>query len=125
MHDFAKSIAFKLREWNGKKPFSNLKLEIVSVFILRDKINLKIKLHTKDKLIKYDRDFRKSFFKIEILNSQGMNLMEKIYKFGEKSGISNIKIRLSKQFAEKLGEVSKIHVEYGLLHDEKLIINQN
>ena len=91
IYPYVKILSFKLREYNGLKPFENLSLEIVEAYFRKMEIILKIRLITTDKLIKYDRDFRKSFVRIEILT--GNKIKAVLYKFGKKSGFSKFIIK--------------------------------
>ena len=119
---YIKLISFKLREWNGLDPFGNISLEITNLFRKNNTINFTIRLATSERLIKYDRDFRKSFFDIVIISNG--KIIKKYLKFGKKSGISKVKLDLDGFLTNNSKQNLLIKVEYGLLHSEQMIINE-
>ena len=79
---YIKKIAFKLREWNGTAPFVRLTLQINQLTLKKDNLLFVIKVSSDEKLVKYDRDFRKSFIKILIVNEK--DILYSYIKFGKK-----------------------------------------
>ena len=112
-----------MREWNGVGPFENLSIDIPILSISKNILKFTVKISSIDLLIKYDRDFRKSFFNIIIKSDS--EVIFKIPKFGNKSGVTKILLNLNEIENFSINANNFLRVEYGLLIIEKLIINKN
>ncbi len=119
IHPYIKEIAFKLREWNGLVPFKSLSIDIPEISIKNNFLLFTLKVTSKEKLVKYDRDFRKAFFNIIIKN--GTDVIFTTSKFGKKSGVSNFKIYLNSLLNFSGDNSLILRIEYGLLSIEKMI----
>ena len=73
-------------------------------------------------MVKYDRDFRKTYFNITIKTDD--KIIKRMQLFGNKSGKTKYKIKLEDVTEEILNEKLTIRVDYGLINKEKLIIKQ-
>lgn len=122
MQPYVKTIAFKLREWNGQGPFSNLALDLTQPILKNNNLSFKVKVSTSERLVKYDRDFRKSYFTIIIKSAD--DVLYELQKFGKKSGISKITLNLNGVLKNNYDPTLSLRVEYGLLATEKLIIKE-
>ncbi len=119
---YVKTISYKLREWNGLRPFENLSLDVSDPINRKNILHFTVKISTTEQLVKYDRDFRKSFFNIFIkINDK---ILLKSQKFGKKSGITNFKLKLDDRIGKEFNSNLSLRVEYGLLYKEKLIIKE-
>lgn len=120
---YIKKIAFKVREWNGTEPFHDLKIQLLDPIVFDEYISFTVKLTVSEKLIKYDRDFRKSFFKF-ILRSEE-KIIANVTKFGNKKGFTKFNLKINNLTNYHSEEKLFLKVKYGLLIDEKLIVRKN
>ena len=123
LYPYIKKLSFKIREFNGTEPFKNLSMHILEAKMEKNILFLTLQLKTSENLTKYDRDFRKSFFKIIIESDENSKAV--FYKFGHRSGLNKLKLNVSEIINFYEGGNQLVKVEYGLLIDQKIIIKKN